>query len=47
MDTWALRRVAVMLLPLGQSTAWEVLQRIGNGGNEDKAGGEIVNLGAI
>jgi len=36
-----------MLLPLGQSTAWEILQRIGNGGNEDKAGGEISILGQI
>ena len=46
LDTWAFRRVAAMLLPLGQSTAWEILQRIGNGGNEDKAGGEIVDHGA-
>ena len=49
MATWALRWVAAMLLPLGQSTGWETLQCMGNGGNEDKAGGEIVppeaNLG--
>jgi len=42
MDTWAFRRVAAMLLPLGQSTAWEILQSMGNGDTEDKARGEIV-----
>jgi len=42
LDTWAFRRVAAMLLPLGQSQAWEILQSMGNGDTEDKARGEIV-----
>ena len=37
MDTWALRRVAEMLLPHGQARAWEILEGMENGGSEDRA----------
>ena len=43
LDGWAFKRVAEMLLPLGQSTAWNILQSLQKGGSEDKAQGEIVN----
>ena len=46
-DFYALIRVAAMLLPVGQSTAWNILQSLKNGGTEDKAGAEIVDPGAI
>jgi len=36
MDTWALRRVSRLLLPLG-SKGWEVLQNLENGDSGDKA----------
>lgn len=45
LDHWTLRRVAEMLLPLGPAKGWEILQGLGNGDTEDKAGGEIVNPG--
>jgi len=32
-----------MLLSLGQSTAWNILEGMENGDTEDKAKGEIVN----
>ena len=43
LDGWALRRVAEMLLPLGQAKGWEILQSRKNGGSEDKARDEIIN----
>ena len=42
-DVWALKQVAAMLLPLGQSTAWNILQSLRNGGSEDKGQDEIVD----
>ena len=46
-DTWVLKQAAKLLLPLGAATGWEILERMENGGTEDKAGGEIVDPGAI
>jgi len=46
MDHWVLRRVAVMLSPLGPAKGWKILQGLENGDTEGKAGGEIVPPGA-
>ena len=45
-DDRVLRRVAAMLLPLGQAPAWEILQVLENGDTQGKAQVEIVNPGA-
>jgi len=45
MDTWALRRVSRLLLPLG-SKGWEVLQNLKYGDSGGKAGAEILDPGA-
>jgi len=39
MDTWALRRVAEMLLPLGQVAAWAILKKLEIGGSPGKGQG--------
>jgi len=46
LDGWAFKRVAEMLLPLGPSTAWDILQSLKNRGAQVKPQGEIVNPGA-
>jgi len=46
MDAWALRRLAGKLVPLGPAGAWEILQRLENGGTQGKAGAEIVRYKA-
>ncbi len=47
-DVWALRRVAELLLPLGQVAAWEILKKLENGGSPGKGEGEgeIIDPGA-
>jgi len=42
-----LRQAAKLLLPLGVTTGWEILERMENGGTEDKAGAEILSSRAI
>lgn len=42
-----MRRVAVMLSPLGSAKGWEILQELENGDSQDRATGEIVGSGAI
>lgn len=42
-----LNRAAKLLLPLGPAMGWKILEDLKNGDSQVKAGGEIVNLGAI
>jgi len=45
MDSWALRRLAAKLVPMGPAGAWEILHSLESRGGDDKAQAEIVNPG--
>ncbi len=47
MDHWTLRRVAVMLSPLGSARAWGILQDLKNGGSEGRGLGQHLSLWTI